>query len=1115
MNTVWSPPRQDTPFNPFAATFAQSTALPLPDYRSAMHARLEKPLPFFLSLQPFSSLEHGPPPFAGEPVADKSKALVRRFKALRKSPGFALIKDSVLFLEACQLDMDFTPRRRHYVREQLAELLINQVGWPMDPDQSYITFITDTHPSVATDGRERYRLRLSLTDTALACFDGPRAMALFRSSIEPAPLSDEDSNLSAAQAFKLILHSPWSNDYTAALESFWTRHRATYCTLWRLAFLDDLSRHYASTRITREGYLLSLNAMGLADFPSDAASTVDPALDVRAETRTLCVNGEQVPGLFQFRSRLTSHCFIHVLGAREKIIEYISDDPAEMTRRLIAALNDSALHRQVLSALEQTADATPVAESQVIEGDVFAEMTRAHEAFGYALLSTEAYDSIDLLKPVARSLALASAVDFWQTRPAILEQLPQPSTVANQVMADYLREHHGLTLNPEQVYIAYQRGNSITPLGDARTPSTHVHTPDEKPITLSEALIRNYRVDYPSGYIDHDGRSLVFHDASGTASLTDQQALSITPKAVEDYIKSLDFLSLMTRRLETFWSLQRGAIEDAFRSTFITYALISLRLGSLKRSGFDAIVQALLAPDAACWSTLGFYVQGSLIDGMEQQYTGLLLLEQPGGSSVLYQAGHSTSFIEFHSDDELHRHLRLAAASEAWRTAVLRYVPVRHHKRLTYLLSVWGGVQAPSAPASILRPWTDALYNPDTHKAMSHSLTQKKLSGSLFAFLHQVLKQNALYDAQDEIVTSSQISIEAWSNRLRHLQSLLAPLAPLLTPAFIAYLVTEAGITSLNIASARLPGSRYPEKNQALLSALSLGLMHLGPQTPRMLRSLNRLSKPSGIATQALEKAATTPRGISFRPTASLNPRQTRLVQFFHTNALLKRWTVVSHPNFGATPVHAWKLGRRFLLWTSDRGQARTLVVSTHGHYLPWTSTVKIPNGTEIRTYAPHGYELVDPRLHRVVSNRVQAFAASTAARNTPIQPLTLAPLVITDMVMAGTSLTGRLKNYTLSKFQTLRDETYDDIAHIVRNSNSSPLSGQLPAIPMDVLTVRNRFGSASPTLADLFNKLSAQGIHYDRILLVHCRCAALASLMGRSPVYRAPTVRPVIAKIP
>ncbi|RMS09598.1 hypothetical protein ALP71_04810, partial [Pseudomonas coronafaciens pv. garcae] len=174
--------------------------------------------------------------------------------------------------------------------------------------------------------------------------------------------------------------------------------------------------------------------------------------------------------------------------------------------------------------------------------------------------------------------------------------------------------------------------------------------------------------------------------------------------------------------------------------------------------------------------------------------------------------------------------------------------------------------------------------------------------------------------------------------------------------------------------------------------------------------------------------------------------------KFFHTDALLRRWTVTTSLSPTLLPIHAWKLGRRFLLWTSDRGQARTLVVSTHGYYTPWSRTVGIPNGTEIRTYAPHGYELVDPQLHRVVNKNARPFSHSNTAVH-PVMPHTsLEPLFITDKLIAGTSLPGRLKNYSLSKFQSATDETYDEIARVVGNSRVSPLQGWLPPTPMDVL---------------------------------------------------------------
>ncbi|WP_419247812.1 putative adhesin, partial [Pseudomonas syringae] len=445
---------------------------------------------------------------------------------------------------------------------------------------------------------------------------------------------------------------------------------------------------------------------------------------------------------------------------------------------------------------------------------------------------------------------------------------------------------------------------------------------------------------------------------------------------------------------------------------------------------------------------------------------------------------------------------------------VLRFVPAPP-PRPPHPLYNWGGApRAPPPPASILRPWTDALHNPDTRQAMHHSLCEKRLEDTPFAFLHQLLKQNALEDAEDQIVTSAQVSLADWAERLQHLQRLLIPMSLLLTPAFIASLATEVGIASLAIAATQLPGSRYAEKNQALLATLSLGLLQLTPHTPRLLRSLGRIIKPAARNTQ--NTAVAINRALSSQPLRRhfVTPRQTRLEKFFHTDALLKRWTLNAAASSNLLPIHAWKLGQKFLLWTSDRGQARTLVVSTHGYYTPWTGTVKIPNGTEIRTYAPHGYELVDPKLHRVVNKNARPFARSDTAVHAAMHPTPLEPLQITDKLIAGTSLPGRLKNYSLSKFQTTTDETYNEIARVVSHSRASPLRGWLPPTPMDVLTVRNRFGMLPPSLADLFDSLSVQGIHYDRILLVHCRCAAISALLSRAPVYHAPTAGSVITGI-
>ncbi|KPY80895.1 hypothetical protein ALO97_05290 [Pseudomonas syringae pv. tagetis] len=1102
MNHIWSPLRQDTLFHPSSFLLEQPSIL-LPEYSSNRHDTLNASVPFALPALQLAPREHPLPPTEEHEPQAPAAHIERPLKALRKSPGFPLIADSVLLLKACQLDMDLPPNRRHHVRQQLVALLTQRTGKALDPDTLGVTFSTQTLPALNDEGHESYSIELSLTDVALsATFDPGQFVRLYRSEITSTHWPEEASSLSATQLVKWISEAHLDRDYSTALEVFRTRHAATFRTLSRLGFLDVLARQFLSGHISRAGYFLTLDALGLSDFPADVATLEQSGRGQKSEIRMLSLNGDTVQGIFQVRSKATSHCFIHILGAKGNVIEYISEDPGEMTRRLLAAMNVSGLYGHALHALDQ--DAVIVADAPLLAGDVFTELSQA------SLTETQFNsENIDLLKPVSRSLTLAGAADLWQTASTLLEQIPSAPRMAAQVMAAYLLKHHNLTLNPDHVFIAYQSGNSVSPLGSPRNPPIHVHTPAEKPISLSEALISNYRVDSPEGYIDHDGTTEVFLDSTGQGERAQGQRLAITPQALEDYIKAFDFLTWMTGHIQTFWRQQKTAIEQAFRSAFINQALISLKRGSLKRNGFDQVVEALAGSAPGHWLALGFFVQGSLIDGMEHQYTGLLILKHTDKPNVLYQPGHPEAFVQFSDDSELERYLKLKTAHPDWREAVMRYVPLRHHQRLDYLFKLWGGAQPPTPPASLLRPWTDALYNPDTRKAMHHSLCEKKLEGSPFAYLHQLLEQNSLDDAKEQIVTPAQVSLAYWTDRLHQLQRLLAPISLLLTPVYFASLAAEVGLAALSVASANLPGRRYAEKHQALLATLSLGLLQLGPQTPRLLRTLTKIVKPAGHTAGVSSVSSAGARGpgrLSIRP---IKPRQTRLEKFFHTDALLKRWTITGAAAPSRVAVHAWKLGGRFLLWTSDRGQARTLVVSTHGYYTPWTATVKIPNGTEIRTYAPHGYELVDPQLHRVVNGNVRPFAASSTAEHSLMQPV-LEPLLMTDKVISGTSLPGRLKNYSLSKFQTPSGESYDDIARVVGNSNGSPLKGWLPPKPMDVLTVRSRFGMTPPSLNDLFNSLSAQGIHYDRILLLHCRCAAISALLRRAPVYHAPTAQSI-----
>ncbi|WP_349969789.1 hypothetical protein [Pseudomonas caspiana] len=109
-----------------------------------------------------------------------TQARQKHLQALRARPGFALIAQSTLLLKACQMDMDYPPKLRDYVRHQLKKMLLQTTGKPLSPDKLSIRLRTDTNPEIDESGRERYSRRMSLTDIGVLSFNRPMILELMQ-----------------------------------------------------------------------------------------------------------------------------------------------------------------------------------------------------------------------------------------------------------------------------------------------------------------------------------------------------------------------------------------------------------------------------------------------------------------------------------------------------------------------------------------------------------------------------------------------------------------------------------------------------------------------------------------------------------------------------------------------------------------------------------------------------------------------------------------------------------------------------------------------------------------------------------------------------------------------
>ncbi len=1057
------------------------------------------------------------------------------------SPVAELLYGSVWVLKAWQLDLAFPPSVVRHLDQRLKETLQARCGAAIDIDELHVSFSTALEPAVETDGRERFELRLTLRELGRETLNPPGLLALRRCAEADRPLSASTPYMTVSAFFELLIEARWTMEYEQMQRQFWEQHSDTWEMLAKLALLDEVTRLHSRKRIDNDGHLLALDALGLGRFPQSLQDLQPVRPPARSVVRGVALNGEIIPGIFHVRSNTTGHCYVHVLGSAPQCHEYISDDAPWKADKVLEAINASAWHRLNLSLDGVHTLLTLAAPSD----GVFAQLRVAQQRFCAARLTgIDAVESPDAfidddhaaLMPIEPALAVVSALDHWQHHEPLLARIPTPIGFANRLMGQWLRQMsprlkpvslkqtQTLITDPQRVFIRYLPGTSRTPWGHPRIAAANVIVaPDETPVTLSQALMSRFRALRPQGYDDEGGRWVVYADPSGIGTWSPEAELNISAASVEAYIQGVDFLGLMQRRLDQFWRQQRADIERSLWSTFVSQALLALKSGDLSTDSFQIVIDAVeqaqqvrlsqtpLSGTARIrWSAAGFYVSNGLLLSTDcPPCVGLLIITTPDREDgVLYQAGQSTPFVPFSGRQQLIDHLTTAAANPAWRETVLNYMPHRFHARLGYILELWGGVRAPAEPVSILRPWTEPLYSPDTHAARQRELCEQEVSGSPMAFICEGLRLNSRYDAEDSIVTDHEQALGAWIQHLNRLQLLLAPMALLLPAASIAALTASAASVALGIQAAHLPGDRQEERRQVMFAILSLGLLHMAPATPRLLQAFSKLTVPATAMGRGLTRVKTALPARRFGDwlRRTTQARKTLIRPFFNGTGLMKTWSVAGNAEFATSAVQVWKLGRKFLLWTSDRTQARTLVVSSHGYYLPWTRTTAIPNGTELRTYAPHGHELVDPMLHRIASQSVRPYALLNTAQPVPGHGVGPFPdMSARDTLMAGTSLPGRIKNYTLAKFQSEHYESYRDISQIVRNSHQPPLPSPLPATPMDVMTVRNRFGMTSPTLEDLFSELSRQGIHYDNILLVHCRCPAVGSMLGRAPSFVAP----------
>jgi len=189
-------------------------------------------------------------------------------------------------------------------------------------------------------------------------------------------------------------------------------------------------------------------------------------------------------------------------------------------------------------------------------------------------------------------------------------------------------------------------------------------------------------------------------------------------------------------------------------------------------------------------------------------------------------------------------------------------------------------------------------------------------------------------------------------------------------------------------------------------------------------------------------------------------------------------------------------------VWSETKGGAskRKAVISAHGGAASSTGMAGAPSSTLI-FYSPHGHILNDPSLEAILAGTVMPYGDAINSKASP------------DYELAKyTDTTGKVKHNKAgetyatvagldSRFASAH-KTYSDqvsmLAEMVTAEGgdqyfgsfvqSSNLERMYKSLPMDIITIRNRFWHSSPKLSDVLRLLGQYGYHYDEIHCNFCR---------------------------
>ncbi|MGL4539634.1 MAG: dermonecrotic toxin domain-containing protein [Candidatus Rhabdochlamydia sp.] len=756
-----------------------------------------------------------------------------------------------------------------------------------------------------------------------------------------------------------------------------------------------------------------------------------------------------------------------------------------------------------------------IQNEMLAQGDIFSFITERQKAritadlYAYSTPKSIQIGSVLNYQSTesAFSTTIASAIAYipyllpniHTTSSQLGELFPNPYTTASEFMKKAIKDKLGLDIDPDKTFIQESFYETKIILVHPSLPARFKKKMKRSSQSLTEAALSNYQEAYS---FFNDIKTIIYQNHSGRAEyISRNQLLDISPKDIENIIQEADLDILHKNKLGSFWSTHADRVKYFIKHKFLQEALEAYQNKILSEKNFKMVSEvafyslAIEEADLSDFINPHLYMEALNIAGYSS--TDIFLFRDTSQQQViLYISGNKTAFFIFKNYKQCINFLEKNAKNKPkWQQLLTSHFSLDVQDSVLNALKkgpfIGGGFSIATAP----------FPKPIDPNSIQHSLTTKPIEKSLFETIQKNIQERSYLDANVIITSDRELMLKRILNAVKSIELLLLLPSfgfPLLNWGILAALTTEVA-ANLYIAK---NADTVKERHQAAIDAGINSVEFIFSMAFLSARSLKVSKSQNEIILQDQEKLRLLNSGSGVFSFSEKNPISEEL--FFDTTKSMKVWQMANSDGLlKHLDAKAWFLDEQFLLFTGKTKKAKHLIISSHGGYLPKSGIVQVPKNTDLVVLGPHGWQLVDPKTAKIAKGLVLPYGIINESAAIPTQTALYPSLFSrsanthihprkTDIkLLAGTSVPGHIRNYTLSKYQRfgVGEESYLDIVRTIHHSRHPfPDIYKMGFQPVDILTIRNRRGKTLPTLADILKSLKSNGIHYDRITLEFCR---------------------------